>query len=108
MPVELDAMPQCHARKHDYVLDIFYNNIEGEAINYRAVDEGFDGLVMKPAGFTYAGFALKDCGRPAVRRSPYQQFPLRPLGRGRGLHTGFGMHSYILGLEGDAGDLARS
>ena len=55
---ELDAMLQSHARKHDYVLDIFYSNIEGEAINriYRAVDEGFDGLVMNPAGFTYAGW----------------------------------------------------
>ena len=51
-------MLQSHARKHDYVLDIFYSNIEGEAINriYRAVDEGFDGLVMNPAGFTYAGW----------------------------------------------------
>jgi hypothetical protein len=41
----------------------FYTNIEGEAINriYQAVDEGCDGLVMNPAGFTYAGFALKDC-----------------------------------------------
>ena len=28
---ELDAMLQSHARKHDYVLDIFYSNIEGEA-----------------------------------------------------------------------------
>jgi 3-dehydroquinate dehydratase len=28
---------------------------------YQAVDEGFEGLVMNPAGFTYAGFALKDC-----------------------------------------------
>ena len=38
---ELDAMLQSHARKHDYVLDIFYSNIEGKAINriYRAVDE---------------------------------------------------------------------
>ncbi len=63
MPAELDAMLHRHARKHDYVLDIFYSNIEGEAINYiyRAVDEGFDGLVMKSAGFTYAGFALNDC-----------------------------------------------
>ena len=54
---ELDAMLQRHAREHGYVLDIFYSNIEGEAINhiYRAVDEGFDGLVMNPAGFTYAG-----------------------------------------------------
>ena len=86
---ELDAMLQRHAREHGYVLDIFYSNIEGEAINhiYRAVDEGFDGLVMKPAGFTYAGFALNDCikgAKPTVRRGAYQQYcrtrhPLRPL-----------------------------
>jgi len=32
-------MLQRHAGKHGYVLDIFYSNIEGEAINhiYRAV-----------------------------------------------------------------------
>src|SRR5262245_27477213 len=58
-PADLDAMLRRHAHDHE----IFYTNIEGEAINriYRAVDEGFDGLVMNPAGFTYAGFALKDC-----------------------------------------------
>jgi 3-dehydroquinate dehydratase II len=62
-PAELDAMLQRHAQQHGYQLEIFYTNIEGEAINriYRAVDEGFEGLVMNPAGFTYAGFALKDC-----------------------------------------------
>ena len=60
---ELDAMLRRHAHDHAYQLEIFYTNIEGEAINriYQAVDEGFDGLVMNPAGFTYAGFALKDC-----------------------------------------------
>jgi len=62
-PAELDAILQRHAQDHGYRLEIFYTNVEGEAINriYRAVDEGFDGLVMNPAGFTYAGFALKDC-----------------------------------------------
>ncbi len=62
-PAELDAMLQRHAQDHGYQLEIFYTNIEGEAINriYEATDEGFDGLVMNPAGFTYAGFALKDC-----------------------------------------------
>jgi 3-dehydroquinate dehydratase II len=64
---ELDALLQSHATRHGYALDIFYSNIEGEAINriYQAVDEGFDGLVMNPAGFTYAGFALKDCVKGA-------------------------------------------
>jgi 3-dehydroquinate dehydratase-2 len=56
-------MRRCHAHDHAYQLEIFYTNIEGEAINriYQAVDEGFDGLAMNPAGFTYAGSALKDC-----------------------------------------------
>jgi 3-dehydroquinate dehydratase II len=90
-------------------LDIFYSNIEGEAINriYRAVDEGFDGLVMNPAGFTYAGFALKDCVKGA--RLPYVEVHISNIAK-RNIHcvlsdvaegfiTGFGMHSYILGLE---------
>src|ERR1700727_3375327 len=51
---ELDILLQPHAKKNDYALDIFYSNIEGEEINrlYQAVDEGFAGLVMNPAGFT--------------------------------------------------------
>jgi hypothetical protein len=59
----LDAMLQRHAQDHDYHLDIFYTNIEGEAINriYQGVDDGVNGLVMNPAGFTCAGYALKDC-----------------------------------------------
>ena len=67
-PAELDAMLQRHAQQHGYQLEIFYTNVEGEAINriYRAVDEGFEGLVMNPAGFTYAGFALKDCIKGAA------------------------------------------
>jgi 3-dehydroquinate dehydratase-2 len=46
-PAELDAALRCHAHDHAYQLEIFYTNIEGEAINriYQAVDEGFDGLV---------------------------------------------------------------
>jgi 3-dehydroquinate dehydratase-2 len=106
---ELDAMLQRHAEKHGYVLDIFYSNIEGEAINYiyRAVDEGFDGLVMNPARFTYAGFALKDCIKGAGL--PYVEVHISNIAK-RGIHcvlsdvaegliTGFGMHSYILGLD---------
>jgi len=50
---EVDARLQRHAQDHNHQLEIFYTNIEGEAINriYQAVDEGFDGLVMNPAGF---------------------------------------------------------
>jgi 3-dehydroquinate dehydratase II len=82
---------------------------EGEAINriYRAVDEGFDGLVMNPAGFTYAGFALKDCVKGAGL--PYVEVHISNIAKrgiqcvlsdaAEGFITGFGMHSYTLGLE---------
>ena len=82
---------------------------EREAINriYQAVDEGFEGLVMNPAGFTYAGFALKDCVKGAGL--PYVEVHISNIAK-RGIHcvlsdvsegliTGFGMHSYILGLD---------
>ncbi len=106
---ELDAMLQRHAKERAYGLEIFYSNIEGEAINriYRAVDEKFDGLVMNPAGFTYAGFALKDCIKGAAL--PYVEVHISNIAKrnihcvlsdaAEGMITGFGMHSYILGLE---------
>src|SRR6266702_4369424 len=67
-PADLDAMLQRHARDHSYQLEIFYTNIEGEAINriYQAVEGGLEGLVINPAGFTYAGYPLKDCIRGAA------------------------------------------
>jgi 3-dehydroquinate dehydratase II len=106
---ELDAMLRCHAQDHGYQLEIFYTNIEGEAINriYQGVDEGFDGLVMNPAGFTYAGFALKDCIKGAGL--PYVEVHISSIAKrnihcvlsdvAEGIITGFGVHSYILGLN---------
>ena len=108
-PEELDAQLQRHAEEHEYQLEIFYTNIEGEAINriYRAVDEGFDGLVMNPAGFTYSGYALKDCIKGAAL--PYVEVHISSIAKrnihcvlsdvAEGMITGFGMHSYILGLD---------
>jgi 3-dehydroquinate dehydratase II len=108
-PAELDARLQRHAQDHSYQLEIFYTNLEGEAINriYRAVDEGFEGLVMNPAGFTYAGFALKDCIKGAAL--PYVEVHISSIAKrnihcvlsdaAEGVITGFGMHSYILGLD---------
>ena len=108
-PADLDAMLRRHAHDHAYQLEIFYTNIEGEAINriYQAVDEGFDGLVMNPAGFTYAGFALKGCIKGAGL--PYVEVHISSIAKrnvhcvlsdvAEGIITGFGIHSYILGLD---------
>lgn len=106
---ELDEMMREHARKNHYELEIFYTHIEGEAIQrlYQAVDEGVDGLVMNPAGFLYAGYALRDCLRAIS--FPYVEVHMTNIEK-RGIHSmladtsvgiiaGFGINSYLLGLD---------
>ncbi len=106
---ELDEQLYEHARDGGYQLEIFYSNIEGEAINkiYDAVNGGIDGLVMNPAGFSYAGYALKDCVRAVAL--PYVEVHISNI-ETRGIHcvlsdvavgmvTGFGIYGYILGLQ---------
>jgi 3-dehydroquinate dehydratase-2 len=98
-----------HAADHDYELEIFYTSHEGAAIDriYQAADEGVDGLVMNPAGFTYAGYALRDCIKGAGL--PYVEIHISNIAA-RNIHcvlsdvsvgfiTGFGMHGYILALD---------
>jgi 3-dehydroquinate dehydratase-2 len=106
---ELDAMVQEHAHARGYGLDIFYTNIEGEAINriYHAADSGVDGVVMNPAGFTHAGYALKGCIKGAG--VPYVEVHMSNIEKrgarsvlasvAEGVIFGFGTYSYILGLE---------
>ena len=106
---ELDQMLYEHARTHAYDLEIFYTHLEGEAIArlYQAVDEGVEGLVMNPAGFLYAGYALRDCLRAVS--FPYIEVHMTNIEK-RGIHTvlaetsvgmvaGLGLQSYFLGLE---------
>lgn len=106
---ELDAMLRDHAHSNGYQLEIVYTNLEGEAINhiYRAAAEGVDGLVMNPAGFSYAGYALRDCVKGAAL--PYIEVHLTNVEAreiksviapiANGVIFGLGTHSYILGLE---------
>lgn len=106
---ELDAMLLAFANEQGFELEIFYSNIEGEAINrlYRAVAEGFDGLVMNPAGFGYAGYALKDCLAALpfpyieVHMTKIEKRGIRPITRevAKGVISGFGIQSYFLGLD---------
>ena len=114
---ELDTMLLAHAKGNRYHLDIFYTNIEGEAINrlYRAVDEGVQGLVMNPAGFNHAGYALRDCVRALP--FPYVEVHLTNIEKREirsvlapvavGLVFGFGVQSYLLGLDAMLGLLRK-
>src|SRR3970282_1207539 len=106
---ELDAMLREHARANEYKLLIFYTHSEGEAIErlYRAADEGVQGLVMNPAAFLFAGYALRDCLRAVplpyveVHMTNIEKRGLRSIlaETGVGLIAGFGVQSYVLGLE---------
>lgn len=112
---ELDGRLRAHARAHKYGLDIFYTHSEGDAIArlYRAVDERVDGLVMNPAAFLYAAYALRDCLRAVP--FPYVEVHMTNTEK-RGLRSilaetavgfiaGFGVQSYVLGLEALLGHL---
>jgi 3-dehydroquinate dehydratase-2 len=106
---QLDQLLQRHARERDFELEIYYTHIEGEAIGrvYRAADEGVDGLLMNPAGFIRAGYALRDCLRSM--RFPYVEVHMSNIdkrglksvtaGTARGIIAGFGLRSYLMGLD---------
>jgi 3-dehydroquinate dehydratase-2 len=106
---ELDKMMLRHAKKSGVTLDIFYTHIEGEAIGrlYRAADEGIDGLLMNPAGFLYAGYALRDCLRSM--KFPYVEVHMSNIDKrglksvmaetARGVIAGFGLQSYFMGMD---------
>ncbi|MGH8736613.1 MAG: type II 3-dehydroquinate dehydratase [Burkholderiales bacterium] len=106
---ELDAKLLAHAKANKYRLEIFYTHSEAAAIErlYRAVEEKFDGLVMNPAAFLFAGYPLRDCLRALP--FPYVEVHMTNIER-RGIHSilaeaavglvaGFGVNSYLLGLE---------
>jgi len=112
---ELDALLRAHAADRGCALDIFYTHSEAAAIErlYRAVDEKVDGLLMNPAAFLFAGYALRDTLRAVPY--PYVEVHMTNIEK-RGIHSilaetavglvaGFGVRSYVLGLEALLGHL---
>jgi 3-dehydroquinate dehydratase-2 len=106
---ELDRMMQRQAKNRGVTLEIHYTHVEGEAIGrlYRAADENIDGLLMNPAGFTYAGYALRDCLKSMP--FPYVEVHMSNIDKrgfksvtaetARGVITGFGLRSYFMGFD---------
>ncbi len=110
---ELDALLLEQARASDCELEIFYTHVEGEAIGriydfaQNAAEGGADGIMMNPAGFSYAGYALRDCLNAVTL--PYVEVHMTNVER-RGIHSviaeradgvvfGLGVQSYVLGLQ---------
>ncbi len=115
---ELDVMLQAEAARRGISLDIRYTNLEGEAITwaYQAEREGCDGLLINPAGFTYAGFALRDCLK--ALKMPAIEIHMTNIER-RGMHSvtaeaavgavmGFGIDSYFVAIEAMLRHLAKT
>lgn len=114
---ELDEILHRHASNRGYALEIFYTHIEGEAIGriYQALDAGIDGLLINPAGFLHAGYALRDCLRsfkPPIVEVHMSNIDKRGLHSvtaeaARGIVAGFGIRSYLIGLDAVADLIAQ-
>jgi 3-dehydroquinate dehydratase-2 len=99
-----------YAKDLDIEVEIFHSNIEGEAINrlYQANEQGFDGALINPAGFSrgYPAFtaAISQITFPVievhisnpVRRGPVSDTATVSLG----MVTGFGVLGYYLAMRG--------
>ncbi len=106
---ELDTLLLEEATTLGVELDIRYTNVEGEAIDwiYQADEAGVDGLLFNPAGFVYAGYALRDCLKAvSLPRIEVHMTNLERRGMqsvtapaADGMVMGLGIDSYVLGLR---------
>ncbi len=106
---ELNSIVRRRARDLGIELEILYTNTEGEAVSaiYRADREGVNAVLFNPAGFLYAGHALRDCLR-SIRAPAIEIHMTNIEKRGYssvtaeavvGIIAGFGVDSYTLALD---------
>jgi len=107
---EYDARIRNYAAELGVEIDIFHSNIEGEVVNrlYAANDEGFDGAIFNPAGFS-RGYPALVAAIGQVKFPTIEVHISNPVRRGpvsdtatvsRGMVTGFGVEGYYLALRG--------
>ena len=107
---DVRALLLAAAGKLGVSLDFFQSNVEGDIINYLHKNRVADGLVINPAAFTHTSIALRDAiaaiGIPAVEvhlsnihaREEFRRVSyIAPVCIGQ--ISGFGIQSYLLGLE---------
>ena len=107
---QYDEHIRTYARELEIDVEIFHSNIEGEVINkfYEAHENGVDGAIINPAGYTTGHPALVAAiaqvsfptielhvSNPARRGSVSEIAPVT-----RGTLTGFGVYGYYLALKG--------
>ncbi len=98
------------AKASDIEIDFYQSNIEGELVNTIQNAKGkYDGIIINPAAYTHTSIAIRDAllavQIPCVeihlsniytREEFRQKSYTAPVSIGQ--ITGFGKHSYILGL----------
>jgi 3-dehydroquinate dehydratase-2 len=115
---ELDAIVRRRARELDVGVEIFYTNMEGEAVStiYKADRAKVDGILFNPAGFLHAGHALRDCLKsidaPAIEihitNIEKRGFKSITAEVAIGVIAGFGVDSYVLALDAMVAHLRKA
>jgi len=117
---EVDAAIHKHAASRGIRVECRQSNHEGVLIDaiQSAASEGFAAIVINPGALTHYSFALRDAiagvSVPAVEvhfsnvhgREPFRHRSVT-AGACRGQIAGFGVHSYVLGVEAALACLAR-
>lgn len=106
---ELDARLRDYAEKRGFAIEIVYTNHEGEAIDclYRAVEDRVDAVVLNPGGFSYAGYALRDCIKgitiPVIELHLTNHYARNihsiTASASRGVLMGFGVNTYFRAVD---------
>jgi 3-dehydroquinate dehydratase-2 len=118
---EVDGAIGKHAAARGATVECRQSNHEGVLIDaiHRAAEQGFGAIVLNPGAFTHSSYALRDAiagvAIPVVEvhlsnvqaREAFRQHSVTaPVCRGQ--ISGFGLHSYILGLDAALACLAGS
>lgn len=106
---ELDERLCAYAAQKAVDLEILYHNVEGEAVDalYEAERNGTDCVVMNPGGFSYAGYALRDCilgiTLPVVELHMTNHYARKvesvTAAAARGVFLGFGIATYFFAFD---------
>jgi 3-dehydroquinate dehydratase II len=108
---DIEAKVRKHAAKLKVEVEFRQSNIEGELVNWIQAAKGkFDAIILNAAAYTHTSIALRDAisgtGVPTIEvhisnvhaREEFRHNSLiAPVCRGQ--IVGFGVNSYILGLE---------
>jgi 3-dehydroquinate dehydratase II len=108
---QINKKIQALAKELGVEVEIRQSNSEGELVSWiQEADKHFGALVINPAAYTHSSVALRDAitavGIPAVEvhiSNIYKREEFRKhsyiAGAAVGQITGFGVHSYLLGLR---------